>query len=161
MKSIADWLRTQTPNWTDDDRYHWVSTFHAWMLPACLVGGFFVKSWSIRMLVLIIQVVTLFTEFYYRDCLITMIEKEFSEQSWDDVVTRFFKQSGWNMTRGEKMAFNIGLNLGVLVLYVVVLLRESLLWLVGVASISVTALPVLAWFSRVPLTPEIASMNLR
>lgn len=157
MKSVADWIRERTPEWTDEQRYRWLSTLHAWVLPVTLVCGFLVNNWLVRMLVLIIQVVTIATEFFFRDCLITMIEKEFSKQSWEDIVTRTFNAFGWHMTRGEKMTFNIGINVGLLITFLIVLLRESVLWMVGVAGISVTALPVLAWFSRAHPIPEIAS----
>jgi hypothetical protein len=161
MKPVADWIRTWTPDWTDEDRYNWVSAFHAWMLPVCLAGGFLVQNWVVRMAILVIQVITILTEFYFRECLITRVEKEFSQKSWDDVVTRTFKALGWQMTRNEKMTFNIGINVGILIAFLIVLLRESLLWLVGVASISVTALPFLAWFSKVRPLPEIALPVLR
>lgn len=156
MKPVADWIRAWTPDWTDEDRYHWISAFHAWMLPVCLVGGFLIENWAVRMAILVTQVITIVTEFYFRDCLITMVEKEFSQKTWDDVVTRTFKALGWQMTRNEKMTFNIGINVGALVAFLIVLLRESLLWIVGVASISVTALPFLAWFSKARRLPEIA-----
>jgi hypothetical protein len=161
MKSVADWIRVRTPDWTDQQRYRWLSTFHAWILPAILVCGFFVQSWGVRFLILIVQIVTIVTEFYFRDCLITMIEKEFSKQSWDDVVTRAFKNAGWPMTRGEKMTFNIGINAGVLITFLIMLMRESVLWIVPIVLLGFSALPILAWFARETPTPSIVSVDLR
>jgi hypothetical protein len=138
-----------------------LSTFHAWILPATLVFGFFVRNWAIRMVILVVQVITIVTEFYFRDCLITMIEKEFSKQSWDDVVTRAFKQAGWPMTRGEKMTFNIGINAGVLIAFLITLLQDTILWIVPIAVLAFSSLPILAWFARETPTPDIVSVVLR
>lgn len=148
MKALADWIRKITPDWTDDDRYRWISTVHSWMVPACLFGFLFIENVFVRFLILVIQVVTIVTEFAFRECIITLVEKEFSAKEWDDLFMRLFKALGWEITRPEKMTFNIGLNAGVLFVFLLVLLRESLLWVVGISGIAVTALPTLALFSK-------------
>lgn len=149
MKPLADWIREWTPDWTDDQRYHWISTVHSWMVPACLFGFFFLPNPIFRFFVLVMQVVTITTEFAFRECIITLVEKEFSHREWDDIAMKTFKALGWNMTRSEKMTFNIGLNVGVLLAFVLVLLRESILWMVGVSGLVVTALPSVVWFSTI------------
>lgn len=149
MKVLADWIRDWTPDWTDEERYRWISTLHSWMVPICLFIFFFTNSVVLRFLVLCIQLITLVTEFAFRECLITLVEREFSDTSWDDLFAKLFKELGWEITRSEKMTFNIGMNSGILFVFIMVLLRESVLWLVGIAGLAVTALPSLAWLSTV------------
>lgn len=149
MKPLADWIREWTPEWTDDQRYHWISTAHSWMVPLSLIGFFFVTNPVFRFLVLVMQVIAIVTEFAFRECIITLVEKEFSDRQWDDIAMRTFKALGWTMTRSEKMTFNIGLNVGVLFVFLLVLLRESILWIVGVSGLVVTALPSVMWLSTI------------
>ena len=157
MKLAADWIRTFTPDWTDEERYTWLSRIHSWLVPACLLGFIFINNWFLRFIILILQVIAILTEFYFRDCLITMIEKEFSDASWDDIAKRIFKLFGWELSRPEKMTFNIGINIGVLLVFILMLLRESILWVVGIGSIAFTALPSLMWFSKMfHHTPSVA-----
>ena len=153
MKLAADWIRTFTPEWTDEERYTLLSRIHSWLVPACLFLFIFVNNWALRFVILVLQVIAIITEFYFRDCLLTMIEKEFSQTSWDDIAKRIFKLFGWELSRPEKMTFNIGINIGVLLVFILMLLRESILWVVGISSIFVTALPSLVLFSR-SLRPE-------
>lgn len=141
MKDIADFLRKITPTWTDKDRYKWISTIHSWLVPACLILFIFVTNPLLRFVILLIQVITILTEFFFKECLITMVEKEFSEETWDDIANKIFKLNGWDLTRPEKMTFNIGINVGVFLVFVLMLLRESLLWMVGIAGITVATLP--------------------
>lgn len=76
-----------------------------------------------------------------------MVEKEFSDETWDDVANKMFKLNGWDLTRPEKMAFNIGINVGVLLVFVLVLLRESMMWMIGFAGISIATLPSIMIYS--------------
>lgn len=138
MKHIADLIRKQTPNWTDKDRYTWLSTLHSWLIPLCLVSFIFINNWIVRLFILVMQTITIVTEFFFKDCLITMVEKEFSHETWDDLAEKVFKNLGWKLRRKEKMAFNIGINMGVLLVFIMILLKESLLWILGFAGISLS-----------------------
>lgn len=149
MKQIADWIREWTPGWTDDDRYRWISGLHAWLVPICLGVFFFTDSIILRFLVLVIQLITLITEFMFRECIITLVEKEFSAENWDDLVNKLFTALGWKLKRSEKMTFNIGLNVGIFFVFLLTLLRESILWLIGISGLAVTALPSLVWLSTI------------
>ena len=144
MKSIADWIREKTPGWTDEGRYRVVSFIHTWVPPVCLLLFVFTDAIVIRLLTVALLIGTLVSEFVLRDCLVTMVEREFSDSTWDDVFDSVFRASGWELTRPEKMALNIGLNTGFLVLGILMLLRQSVLWL---AWIPVTALPALGLLS--------------
>jgi hypothetical protein len=140
MKDLADFLRTITPTWNDKKRYKWLSTLHSWLVPICLFLFLFVNDPLLRFFILMIQVLTILTEFFFKDCLITMVEKEFSNETWDDIASKLFKANGWELTRPEKMSFNIGINVGVLLVFILILLRESMLWMLGLAGISITTL---------------------
>jgi hypothetical protein len=142
MKEVADSIRLLTPSWTDKDRYKWLSIIHSWLVPACLLIFIFVNNPIIRFTILLLQVTTVLTEFFFQECLITMVEKEFSEETWDDIASKLFEINGWKLTRPEKMAFNIGINVGVFLVFILMLLRESMLWMIGLAGVTI---PSLTW----------------
>jgi len=150
MKPIADWIRDRTPTWSDETRYRWVSWIHTWVPPICLAGFVFTENVVLRFLTLCLLVMTLASEFVLRDCIVTMVEREFSDSTWDDVFDSVFRHSGWVLTRSEKMALNIGLNTGFLVLGLLMLLRQSVLW---IAWLPFTAIPTLGLLATVPLPP--------
>ena len=154
MKPIADWIRARTPGWSDEDRYTLVSRIHSWGPPVCLILFVFTDNVVIRFFTLVLVLVTLVSEFVLRDCLVTMVEREFSDSTWDDVFQWGFRESGWDLTRSEKMALNIGLNSGFLLLLVLMLLRESVLWVVGFTGLAVSALPALGLLSTRSLRLE-------
>jgi hypothetical protein len=142
MKEVADFIRFLTPSWTDKERYKWLSRIHSWLVPTCLLLFLFVHNPILRFIILFLQVTTILTEFFFQECLITMVEKEFSEETWDDIASKLFKVNGWNLTRLEKMSFNIGINVGVFLVFVIMLLRESMLWMIGLAGVTI---PSLTW----------------
>jgi len=152
MKPIADWIREQTPGWTDDARYTLVSRIHSFGPPICLVLFVFTDNPVIRFFTLCLVVVTLVSEMMLRECLVTMVEREFSDSTWDDFFQWGLRQTGWELSRSEKMALNIGLNSGFLILVVLMLLRESVLWMVGILAVS--AIPALGLLSTVHLPLE-------
>jgi hypothetical protein len=158
MKAVADWIREITPTWTDEQRYNLVAAVHSWAPPICLFLFVFTDSIPMRFIVLCLEVVTLVSEFVLQDCIVTMVEKEFSDSSWDDLFAQFLKMGGYTVTRPEKMTFNVGLNLGILIMMVLILLRQSVLWVVGITGIAFTALPSLMLFSR--FLPQIGSGEL-
>ncbi len=160
MKEIADWIREWTPDWSDEERYIVITKIHKWLPPICLILFVFTENVVIRFFTLCLQLVTLGSEFILRDCIVTMVEREFSDSTWDDLGKKIFKAFGWDITRPEKMTFNIGLNLGLLIMTVLLLFRQSVLWVIGFTGIAVTALPTLAWFSKVPHLPEIVVLPL-
>ena len=86
-----------------------------------------------------------------------MVEKELSDSHWDDLFAKALKAWGYEVTRPEKMMFNIGLNLGLLVMMILVLLRQSVLWVAGIA---VSTLPTLALLSKALHPLEISVEHL-
>jgi hypothetical protein len=155
MKHIADWIREKTPDWSDDERHTFVSRVHSFLPPVCLVLFVFTDNILVRFFTLCLLIVTLVSEFVLRDCIVTMVEREFSDSTWDDLFDYAFRSSGWELTRSEKMSLNIGLNTGFLIMTILMLLRQSVLWVIGFTGIAVTALPSLVWFSNVPPLPRI------
>jgi hypothetical protein len=160
MKPLAEWIRNWTPEWSDEDRYDLISKLHVWLEPVCIIGFVLFQSTVIRVLILFVQVITVTTQLALRECVITLVEKEFVDTKWDDMFTRMFRSIGWTITRSEKMTFNIGMNLGVLVVFSLFLLKESILWMVGLASVAVTALPTLVLFSKALHPPDNAELHL-
>lgn len=161
MKEIADWIRKQTPEWTDKQRYDSIVNIHRWLPNLCIVLFVFTENTAVRFFTLCLQLITLGSEFVLRECIVTMVEREFSDSKWDDLGRKLFKVFGWEITRPEKMTFNIGFNLGITFMIFLMLLRQSVLWMIGLAGIAVTVLPTLALFSKVPRFPEIAQLPLR
>lgn len=147
MKHIANLLRKITPTWKDKDRYKWLSTLHSWLIPVCLFLFVFVNNSILRFIILVLQVITIVTEFFFKDCLITIVEKEFSDETWDDLADKLFRNLGWKLRRRQKMAFNIGINVGVLLVFILILLKESMLWMIGLAGITLATLPSIFWLS--------------
>ena len=162
MKPIADWIRDQTPGWTDDARYTLVSRIHSWGPPLCLILFVFTDNMALRFFTLVLVLATLLSELMLRECLVTMVEREFSDSTWDDLFQWGIRQTGWELSRSEKMALNIGLNSGFLILVVLMLLRESVLWMVGITGLAVSAIPALGLLSRVRLPLEsVAQLGLQ
>jgi hypothetical protein len=151
MKEIADWIRNWTPGLTDEGRYTFIATLHSWLPPICLLLFAFTENIFVRFFTLWLIFVTLISEFALRDCIVTMVEREFSDSNWDDLFAKLFKELGWDITRSEKMTFNIGLNSGLLIMMLLMLLRQSVLWVVGFTSLWImTSLPSLVLLSRGP-----------
>jgi hypothetical protein len=155
MKEIADWIRDWTPGLTDAGRYKFIATLHSWLPPACLLLFTFTENIFVRFFTLCLILVTLVSEFALRDCIVTMVEREFSDSNWDDLFAKLFNALGWEITRSEKMTFNIGLNSGLLIMTILMLLRQSILWVVGFTGIAITALPSLLLLSKAPRSLEI------
>jgi hypothetical protein len=157
MKSVADWIRDRTPGWTDEDRYRWISRIHTWVPPICLVGFVFTDNVLVRFLTLCLLVGTIVFEFVMRECIVTMVEREFSDSTFDDLFDWAFRTSGWELTRPEKMTLNIGLNTGFLMVGLLMLFRQSVLWITWVP---LSVIPALGFLSRVPLPPGTAGLPL-
>jgi hypothetical protein len=147
MKTIADWIRDQTPEWTDTKRFKTLSIFHTILEPVCIIGFIF-SNYIIRVLILLVQLTTVTTQLSLRECLLTLIEKEFEEKSNHDIFLLLFQSIGWNITRSEKMTFNIGLNIGVLIVFLLMILKESVLWMSWIVALIIIALPTLMYFSK-------------
>lgn len=128
MDSVADLIRSWTPTWTDDSRYRLLSTLHGTVPHVLVVLFVMTDSPVVRVVALGLMIFTLTSQVVTRECVMTLLEHEFSDARWDDFVTSAAKSLGWVLTRSEKMAFNIGLSVGVLGMMILILMRQSLIW---------------------------------
>lgn len=158
-KILANWIRVVTPGWPDHARYFLVSTMHSCLLLSASLF-FILPSVAVRSTIVVCLIISILTEIHYRECIITTIEQEFSKQSWDDIFDTVFRAWEWKMSRESKMTFTIGLNVGLLSAFLAVLLYETLLWLVGVSVLSVSASLALMWFAKTPHLQEIGELRL-
>ena len=156
MKPVADWIRRQTPDWTDEERYETLTFWHRLLQPGT-IAGFVFGSPLVRFCILLFHSIVIITQIAYRDCLIYRVEREFSNKKVKTAVSYLLRALGLHtLKQSEKTMFTAGLNTGVLVMFIVILLQESVLWMVGFAVIVFTVPPILMWFSTIlpPLQTE-------
>jgi hypothetical protein len=94
MKDLADFIRFLTPN-----------------LTAFLF--FYCKSIFIKLLVLCFIAFSIYTEIIYKECPISILEREFHNETWDDILDMIFKWFGWKVPRNEKVVGFICFNIGI------------------------------------------------
>lgn len=113
MKDVAEFLRFMTPSLTDLQRYTYLSQFHLYsqLLLVCIF--FMSNSFFSKLIILTIIFCCIYIEILYRECPITILEREFYSETWDDILDVVFKKAGWEITRSEKIVgftcFNIGI----------------------------------------------------
>ena len=147
MKDIAEFIRNATPGITDEERHRVVSFLHTWFPVVSLLLLVFTESVIFKLIALVFLVAVIVTEIVYRDCIWTQLEKEFSDKSGTNLGVRLLQAFGWEISKSEKLTFNIGFACGLLVMTVLMLLRESALWMLGITGIGFTALQTLMWSS--------------
>lgn len=157
MKHVADWIRARTPDWTDEQRYHTLAFWHKLLQPGTIAGFIWGPSW-VRFLILVLHTIVIVTQIAYRDCLVYRVERELSNKKIQTAVSYLFQLIGMNsLSRSEKMMFTAGVNAGVLIMFGVILLQESVLWMVGFAALVFTVPPILMWCSTILPPLETAS----
>jgi hypothetical protein len=113
MKDVAEYLRWVTPFFNDTQRYKVLSWFHVLIQIVILIAFFFSGSLILRIIVLLVISGSIITELYYRECILSLIEREFSSESWDDILDDLFERFDWKLKREEKVigftCFNIGI----------------------------------------------------
>jgi hypothetical protein len=122
MKELADFIRYLTPGISDKARYTFLSKLHLITLFTLFFMFAHFKNIYVRLFVLIYCILSIYLEVVYRECPATILEREFSSESWEDLLDIFFKYCGWDITRNEKIVgftcFNIG---GSLVVFTVII----------------------------------------
>ncbi len=147
MKHVADWIREKTPDWTDDQRYETLTFWHRLLQPGTIAGFVWGPTW-LRWLILVLHSIVILTQIAYRDCLIYRVEREFSNKKMKSAVSYLLRALGLHtLKQSEKTMFTAGLNTGVLIMFCIILLQESVLWMVGFAALVFTVPPILMWFS--------------
>lgn len=129
MESVASRIREWTPGWTDASRYRVISVLHAVVPPVSVALFVLTDIPLVRAMGLGLLVFTLSSQLMTRECLMSLLEEEFSKGKWSDLFSTVAGLLGWTITRPEKMMFNIGLSVGVLVVMLLMVIRESVLWL--------------------------------
>ena len=149
MKPVADWIRSQTPGWTDDERYETLTFWHRLLQPGT-IAAFVFGGPIVRFFILILHSVVIATQVLYRDCLIYRVQREFSNKKVKTAVSHLLRALGLHtLKQSEKSMFTAGLNTGVLIMFGVILLQESLLWMVAFAAVVFTVPTLLVWWSTV------------
>lgn len=161
MKVVADWIRRQTPDWTDAERYEAISFWHKLLSPGTIAGFVFGPTW-LRFLILVLHSIVILTQVAYRDCLIYRVERELSNKKIQSSLSYLIRFLGLQtITPTEKIMFTSGLNTGVLIMFIIILLQESVMWMVGFAMVVFTVPPILWWFSTVLPPPGTSSQRPR
>ena len=112
MKDVAEYLRWITPFLDDKQRYSCISWFHVIIQVTLLFFFFCIRSFFIRVVVLLLVFGSILSELYYRECALSLLEREFSTETWNDILDDIFEKFDWKVTRAEKTVgftcFNIG-----------------------------------------------------
>lgn len=149
MKVVAEWIRSQTPGWTDDQRYETLTFWHRLLQPGT-IAGFVLGGPILRFGILVLHSLVILTQIAYRDCLIYRVEREFSNKKMKSLVSYGLRAVGLHtLSQSEKTMFTAGLNTGVLIMFIVILLQESVLWMVAFAAVVFTVPPILVWCSTI------------
>jgi hypothetical protein len=149
MKRVADWIRNQTPTWTDAERYETITFYHRLLGPGT-VAGFVFGGPIIRACILVLHSLVIVTQIAYRDCLLRRVEREFSSKKMKTNKEFFLQAIGLDtLSPIEKMMFTAGLNTGMLIMFVIILLQKSVLWTVVFAGVVFTVPTILWWYSTV------------
>lgn len=115
MKEVAEFIRFLSPFLSDIQRYKYISGFHLYFQIFLVIVFFAIKSSLVRLLILIIIASSIWLELYWKDCPITILEREFHSETWDDILDVIFKNFEWKITRSEKIVGFTCFNIGVLI----------------------------------------------
>lgn len=156
---LTDWVRYLTPAWSDEQRYHLVSTVHA-SLSSLGILFFLCPTVLVRSVLMVGLTITVVTEILFGDCIITAIEHKLSTQTWEDIFDTILRSQGVELPRSIKMAYITGANLGVLICFSAFLLTDSMNWMVGLMALGVVTLLALVLTSSTPPLQEVAELRL-
>ena len=126
MKELANFIRLITPNLTDKTRYTFLSNLHFVTTVAIIFIFVHFKSIYIKLFVLVYGILTLYLQTSYRECPASILEREFHNETWDDILDSFFKYLKWDITRSEKIVGFISFNIGALIIMLFIILHDTL-----------------------------------
>jgi hypothetical protein len=124
MKELAEFIRFLTPFLSDIQRYKYISGVHLYFQIFLVIVFFVTKNIIIKIVVLVIITFSIFLELCWKDCPITILEREFHSETWDDILDIIFKTSGWTITRSEKIVGFTCFNVGILISFSLFTLYE-------------------------------------
>jgi hypothetical protein len=126
MKELADFIRFLSPNLTDKTRFTFLSKLHFLTSIAMIFIFVHFKSIYIKLFVLVYGLLTLYLQTSYRECPASLLEREFSSETWDDILDSFFKYLKWDITRSEKIVGFTCFFIGALIIMCAVILNNLL-----------------------------------
>ena len=124
MKDVADFIRYLTPSLNDKDRYTYISNFHLYLQVFILFLFLYCKNIFIKLALLLVVALTIYVEISYRECPISILEREFHNESWEDILDIIFKYFKWEITRNEKIVGFTCFNIGILIAFITVTLSQ-------------------------------------
>jgi hypothetical protein len=126
MKELAEFIRFLTPFLSDIQRYKYISGFHLYFQFFLVIVFFATNILSIKILVLFIIAWSIWLELCWKDCPVTILEREFHSETWDDILDIIFKTFSWSITRSEKIVGFTCFNIGVLISFSLFTLYECI-----------------------------------
>jgi hypothetical protein len=117
MKDIAEFIRFLTPTLTDKDRYSYISNFHLYLQLFTVFVFFYVKNPIVNVFILCFIAFAIYIEISYKDCPISILEREFHNETWDDILDLIFKFFDWKIARNEKVVGFICFNIGIFIAF--------------------------------------------
>lgn len=124
MKELAEFIRFLTPFLSDIQRYKYISGFHLYFQIFLVLVFFATKNGIIKIVVLIVIGISIWLELYWKECPITVLEREFHSETWDDILDIIFKNFEWTITRSEKIVGFTCFNIGILISFSLFTLYE-------------------------------------
>jgi len=104
MKDLADFIRFYTPFLTDYQRYSFLSSFHFYLQVFLIIMFFITKNIFVRLFVLsFVFFIGIYADLKVKDCWISVLEREFHSESWEDILDIIFRKFDWKITRSEKI----------------------------------------------------------
>ena len=159
MDQIADRLRTWTPEWTDDERYTALVTFHK----GCMVAGPLLVLGSgavLRAVLLCVYMVVTASQIAYRTCLLRDLERQFSTKTFKSLSTEILRVFGvLSRPASDKSLFTAGVQTAMILWGWSTLLRQSVSWIVGFVASCLIAGLTLALLTRVLPLPDTAALR--
>ena len=124
MKDVAEFIRFLTPTLTDKDRYSYISNFHLYLQLFTVFVFFYIKHPGVKLGILCFIAFAVYIEILYRDCPISILEREFHNETWDDILDLIFKFFNWKITRSEKVVGFTCFNIGIFIAFLAVTFTE-------------------------------------
>ena len=104
MKDLADFIRFYTPFLNDYQRYSYISSFHFYLQVFLIIMFFITRNIFVRLFVLSFMFFGgIYADLQMKDCWISVLEREFHSETWDDILDIIFKKFNWKITRSEKI----------------------------------------------------------
>jgi hypothetical protein len=122
MKDVADFIRYLTPSLNDKQRFTYISNIHAFLQTGIVFSFFYFESIAVKLLILVILGISIYVEIYYKECPLSILEREFHNETWDDILDMLFKYFNWKITHDQKIVGFICFNTGIFIVFSAVII---------------------------------------